>query len=234
MAWEALVPRLSKRERLRRERIGRALRAYHKQKRALREVKAEAARRYWRRVKQAAGRHDLTIDQARQVIRVAGEQAIPVYQAVPRVKRPPVPPPVPPPPPPRPPFPPPPPPPEEIIPPEEPLAPRAVPGRVWSAAGPDDPTQAEVGWNLVPRIEQGFVQHPRDMLLGTGIMEGHFKVFVEGIYQRDSVVQFESARDRDAFISNYYAALRAVHQEFIDQGIESGRLTITLLSIRAV
>lgn len=225
------MPRLSKRERLRRERISRALRAYHREQRRRQEARSEAALHYWRRVKHAAGRHGLTVDQARRAVRLSGEQAIPVQQAVHQIKvvRPPaLPLPPPPGPPPvrvrvRPPYVP------ELLPeiPEpEPILPAPL---VWASA---DPTREEIAWNLEEVVDGGYEVHPREVLPGEGTLEADFKVFIRGQYQRMQTVEFESARSRTDFWSNFYAALRPIHDETVEAGFDSGDISITVTAIR--
>ena len=219
------MSRLSQRERRRRERIGRALRAYHREQRRLREARAEAARRYWRRVKQAAGRHGLTVPQARRVIRLAVDQAIPVQEAVRQVvvvRRPPVPvPPVRRPPP--------------VVPPPEVLPEISEPEPVlpapdvWAAS---DVTREEIAWNLKEVVEAGYEVHPLEVLPSRGTLEAEFKVFIRGQYQRMQTVEFESARNEEDFWSSFYAALRPVHDETVEAGFSSGDISITVMAIR--
>ena len=221
------MPRLSKRERLRRERIAKGLRAYHREQRRLLEARADAARRYWRRVKQAAGRHGLTVPQARRAVRVADQQAIPVRTAARRIKRVPrvVAPPVPPPPPLRPPVPPPVP---EVPPLERPPLPPVEPGE-WRSPRPE---WEEIAWNVRRRVDAGFTPDPLDLVPDTGTLEGEFDVYVDGQYVRTQRVEFESDPDPDTFWFNFHAAAREVHEDTMSEEIEYDQISITAMAIR--
>ncbi len=245
------MPRLSKRERLRRERIARGVRAYHRERRRRYEVRAEAARqawrsrkaerrrlrkarveaslRYWRRVKQAAGRHDLTLPQARRAVKVADQQAIPVTTAarrikrVPRVVAPPVPPPLPP-------VPPVPPPVPEEPPEERPPLPPPVPGE-WRSPRPE---WEEIAWNLRRRVDAGFTPDPLDFLPDSGTLEGEFDVYVDGVYRSTDRVEFESSEDPEEFWYNFHAAAREVHEDTMEQwgDVKYDQISIVSMAIR--
>ncbi len=224
------MPRLSKRERLRRERISRSLRAYYREQRRLQRVRAEAARRYWRRVKQAAGRHKLTLPQAKRAIRIANQQAIPVRTAAGRIKRipkaiaaPPVPPPPRPPPviPPAPPLP-------EAPPRERPPLPPLGPGEWRSPVA----WEHEIAWNLRRVVDKGFVPDPLEFVTEEGTLEGEFDVYVDGEYQRTQRVEFESSADPDTFWFNLHAAAREVHEATMDEEVDYDQISITAMAIR--
>ncbi len=223
------MPRLSKRERLRRERIARGVRAYHREQRRLREARVEAARRYWRRVKQAAGRHKLTVPQARRAVKIADQQAIPVTTAARRIKRvprivaPPVPPPLPP-------VPPVPPPVPEEPPEERPPLPPPVPGE-WRSPRPE---WEEIAWNLRRRVDAGFTPDPLDFLPDAGTLEGEFDVYVDGVYRRTERVEFESSEDVEEFWYNFHAAAREVHEDTMEQwgDVKYDQISIIGMAIR--
>lgn len=203
------MPRLRKTERLRRERISRSLRAYHLTQRRLREARAEASRRYWRRVKQAAGRHDLTLRQARKTIRLADQRAIPVSQAARRVKpipfrAPPLPPPPPPPPPPRPPT-------VEYIP---------------------EFAEGEFAFNLKDVDERNALGVPerfRDRMVEADI------TFTErGRFQQSRTIEFDGGEDNEEFWSNYYVAIREDYDEVIEETeLDSSDIGIEVMAMRA-
>ncbi len=245
------MPRLSKRERLRRERISRALLAYYRERRRLellrrerisrallayyreqrrlQEARAEAARGYWRRVKQAAGRHQLTVPQARRAVRVADQQAIPVRTAARRIKRvplviaPPVPPPLPP-------VPPVPPPVPEAPPEERPSLPPPVPGE-WRSPRAE---WQEIAWNLRRRVDAGFTPDPLDFVPETGTLEGEFDAYVDGQYVRTERIQFESDLDPEKFWYNLHAAARELHETIMVEveDVTYDEISITAMAIR--
>lgn len=100
---------------------------------------------------------------------------------------------------------------------------------VWAAS---DVTREEIAWNLKEVVEAGYEVHPRSILPGRGTLEAEFKVFVRGQFQRVETVEFESARGEEDFWSNFYAALRPVHDETVEAGFESGDISITVMAIR--
>mgnify|MGYP001571898158 CR=1 FL=1 len=203
------MPRLRKAERLRRERISRGLRAYHREQRRLQEARAEGARRYWRRVKQAAGRHDLTIKQARRTIRLADQREIPVTEAalrvkpVPRIKPIPVELPLPPPPP-------------------RPPAVEYIPG----------PEQGEFAFNLKDVDEflgLGVPERFRDRTVEADI------VFTDrGRFQQSRTIEFDGGENDEDFWSNYYAAIREDYDEVIEETeLDSADIGIQVAAMRA-